>query len=105
MDLLCADPDRSLQYFSGKGMELQGCKPHVECRMRAMALVLADPYEEDIVPYSVHLSATNFEQWIKESSGANLCYTSESMANTIAESIAAAEKAANKAEGKKSPRR
>lgn len=38
----------SLLYFSGKGLQLQGCEPNIAARMSLMSLVLAQPYAEDL---------------------------------------------------------
>lgn len=55
----------SLQYFSGKGMELQDCKPDIECRMRSMCMVLAEPYAEDLEPYSMQITLSEFESYVE----------------------------------------
>ncbi|RYG68846.1 hypothetical protein EON64_04230 [archaeon] len=38
----------SVQYFSGKGIQLQGCEPNVSSRMSLMSIVLAQPFPEDV---------------------------------------------------------
>lgn len=63
----------SLLYFSGRGVELQGCVPNVAYRLSLMSLVLSQPYDEDVTN-EVRLSTA--EQNVKRT-GMGLSFLAE----------------------------
>jgi hypothetical protein len=71
----------SLQYFSGKGKQINGCEPNVPMRMAFTTLVLPLPYEDDIRASKMELTAENLEMILHEN-GITLSFTSSSSALT-----------------------
>lgn len=72
----------SLMYFSGKGIQLQGCEPNIASRVSLMALVLAQPFAEDVWHSSD--SVVNKAESLVQRLGFRLSFIAEKQAALLA---------------------